>query len=663
MADIITLLKQNYNPFDLTTARSGNFWLEQQSANLTVESIHQEQLREIIQVIEEVQLNQITRTILLKGDLASGKSYFLGRLKKQVNQKALFAYIGSWSDNDYIWRHILRQTVDSLMQTPENESQSQFLLWLNSLSAFQDKSLIKKILGEKTIFVQNFKSSYPTGIYQAKNFFSALYHATQPDDYIIACDWLRGEDLDTSDLNRLGVRKSLSSEEDAKNILMNLGRVSAQAQYPIVLCFDQVDQACFKEDGLPALLGVNTTIHNEKLKNFVIILSLIQSTWENKISQQLQADQDRIDRTVQLDKITIDQAEEIWQKRLRPLHEQAKPQPESSIAPLTRDELKKRAPGGKIVPRTVIQLGHKLIQQLKGHGEIKTDDSFALVWDKEFKKTQGKVERIRQQSSSELAQYLADILEMLGVPNVAYKYLEGSKYLNYSLSFTHPQTSEKIGVLWNEDPNMRSFFYSMSACEKVVKAGDCDRLIFIRHEPFGSKKNKGYKLFEKLFTSNPHRHICPHLDSIHYLVTYHRLLNAATSGELVVGYDSPNPGRLKELVKQSGVLEQCQLLKNLGILDGSADPSGTSTKPDPSLDKKDVKVREFLMKQIKSQGLLGAEVLINSTLAEFDGIDLKDVVKELKALERENYIRMIGDKKNIKDQSVFRVPEDQRQAS
>ncbi|NMG60243.1 ATP-binding protein, partial [Geitlerinema sp. P-1104] len=388
MADIITLLKQNYNPFDLTTARSGNFWLEQQSANLTVESIHQEQLREIIQVIEEVQLNQITRTILLKGDLASGKSYFLGRLKKQVNQKALFAYIGSWSDNDYIWRHILRQTVDSLMQTPENESQSQFLLWLNSLSAFQDKSLIKKILGEKTIFVQNFKSSYPTGIYQAKNFFSALYHATQPDDYIIACDWLRGEDLDTSDLNRLGVRKSLSSEEDAKNILMNLGRVSAQAQYPIVLCFDQVDQACFKEDGLPALLGVNTTIHNEKLKNFVIILSLIQSTWENKISQQLQADQDRIDRTVQLDKITIDQAEEIWQKRLRPLHEQAKPQPESSIAPLTRDELKKRAPGGKIVPRTVIQLGHKLIQQLKGHGEIKTDDSFALVWDKEFKKTQ-----------------------------------------------------------------------------------------------------------------------------------------------------------------------------------------------------------------------------------------------------------------------------------
>ena len=489
MADIITLLKQNYNPFDLTTARSGNFWLEQQASTLTVESIHQEQLTEIIQVIEEVQLNHITRSILLKGDLASGKSYFLGRLKKQVNQKALFAYIGSWSDNDHIWRHILRQTVDSLMQTPENESQSQFLLWLNSLSAFQDKSLTKRILGEKTVFVQNFKSSYPTSIYQAKNFFSALYHATQPDDYILACDWLRGEDLDASDLKRLGIRKSLSSEEDAKNILMNLGRVAAKAQYPIVLCFDQVDQACLQENGLPTLLGANTTIHNERLKNFVVILSLIQDTWENQSTKYpCLADRDRIDRTVKLGKITLDQAEEIWQKRLHPLHQQADPKPDSAIYPLTRDELKKRALGGRIVPRTVIQLGHKLIQQLKGQGDIKTDDSFSLVWDKEFKKTQAKVERIRQQSSSELAQYLADVLDALGVPNVAYKYLEGSKYWNYSLSFTHPKTSEKIGVLWNEDPNMRSFFYSMSACEKVVKAGDCDRLIFIRHEPFGSKK-------------------------------------------------------------------------------------------------------------------------------------------------------------------------------
>lgn len=653
MPDIITLLKQNYNPFDLTTARSGNFWLEEQPENLTVDSIHQQQLNQIIQVIDEVQLNHLTRTILLKGDLASGKSYFLGRLKKIINRKALFAYIGSWSDNDYVWRHILRQTVDSLMQTPEDESQSQFLLWLNSLSAFQDKSLIKKILGEKTIFVQNFKSSYPTGIYQAKNFFSALYHATQPDDYVLACDWLRGEDLDASDLKQLGIRKSLSSEEDAKNILMNLGRVSKQAQYPIVLCFDQVDQACLKDNGLATLLGVNTTVHNEKLKNFVIILSLIQSTWETQQTKQLLADKDRLDLTVQLKQITLNQAEEILQKRLHPLHEQANPKPSSNIAPLTRAKLENAFPTGRTVPRYVIQLGHQLIQELKGHQDINPKDSFSLVWDKEFKKTQGKVERIRQQSSGELAQYLADVLEMLGIADVNYKYMEGSKYSSYSLSFTHPKTSQKNGILWNEDPNMRSFFYSMSACEKLVKSGDCDRLIFIRHEPFGSKKNKGYKLFQEIFNSNSHRHICPHIDSVHYLVTYHRLLNEATSGELVVGYDSPKPDHLKKLVKQSGVFEQCQLLKELGIIEGAIDDP---IPPHP-------KVREFLMKQIKSQGFLGTEVLIHSTQEEFDAIAPEEIIQKLKELERENYIKIIGQDNNIKGQFVTLVPESQRQGS
>jgi hypothetical protein len=660
MADIITLLKQNYNPFDLTTARSGNFWLEKQPPDLTVESIHHQQLNEIVQLINQVQISHITRTILLKGDLASGKSYFLGRLKKTINQKALFAYIGSWSDNDYIWRHILRQTVDSLMQTPENESQSQFLLWLNSLSAFQDKSLTKRIFGEKTVFVQNFKSSYPTGIYQSKNFFSALYHATQPDDYVLACDWLRGEDLDASDLKQLGIRKSLSSEEDAKNILMNLGRVSAKAQYPIVLCFDQVDQACLKENGLATLLGVNTTIHNEKLQNFVIILSLIQSTWETQQTKQLLADKDRLDLTVQLQQITLDQAEEIWQKRLHSFHKQANPKPNSNIAPLTRAKLENAFPTGRTVPRYVIQLGHQLIQKLKGHQDINPKDSFSLVWDKEFKKIQGKVERIRQQSSGELAQYLADVLKMLGVADVNYKYMEGSKYSSYSLSFTHPKTSRKTGILWNEDPNMLSFCYSMKACKKMVENNSSDTIIFIRNESFGSTKNKGYKLFQKIFSGNPHRHICPHLDSVHYLVTYHRLLNEATSGELVIGYDSPKPEHLKELVKQSGVFEQCQLLKKLEIIDK---PVSKGQMTDSSHRKPDIKIREFLMKQIQNQGLLGAEVLINSTLAEFDAIALEDVTKQLKALQRENYIRMIGDKKNIKDQSVFRVPEDQRQAS
>lgn len=652
MTDIVTLLKQHYNPFDLTTARSGNFWSETQEENLTVESIHKDQLSEIIQIIARVQKDRRSRTVLLKGDLASGKSYFLGRLKKKVNPKALFAYIGSWADNRYIWRHVLRQTVDSLMQTPENKKKSQFILWLESLSAFKDKSLTKKLLGEKAAFLQNFKSSYPVGIYQAQSFFSALYHVTQPSSYLTACDWLRGEDLDASDLKKLGIKHSLASEEDAKNILMNLGKVSAQAKYPIVLCFDQVDQACLKSQGLENLLGVNTTIHNEKLKNFTVILSFIADTWETHKSKQIQADRDRLDLLIDLKPISIDQAEEIWQKRLSPFYQKATPKPETPIYPLSRQQLEQNFPRGRTVPRAVIQCGHQLIQKIKGQEQIDESNSFQLVWEKEFKKTQAKVTRIRQYDSTELAQYLTQVLEMLQIDDVHYKYLGSPTYESYSLSFTHPDTKKKIGIFWNENPNMRSFCYAMQACEKQVQHSDGDELILLRSESVGTKNNKGYKLFKEIFDGNPHRHSVPHVNSVQYLVTYHSLVNAAVSGELVVGYRSPNLETLQNMVRESGVFKSCTLLHDLDLL-------GTTPKPisePPPLEP----VKHFLVTRLIQENYLGLAILFESAQKEFDRIPEQQLQQVIQDLEQEGCLQIIGKNTGIQGQSVMWIPESQR---
>ncbi|MGB5898725.1 MAG: hypothetical protein WBG66_11050 [Geitlerinemataceae cyanobacterium] len=139
--------------------------------------------------IERVAQNRQTRSIFIRGEVASGKSYLLARLKKQLNPKAFFAYIGSWTDNDYIWRHVLRRTIDSLMHIPEGQKESQLLLWLKGMSAFQEQSLRKKILGERGLFIQNFRGTYPVGIYRPKEFFGVLYDLTNPELYILACDY------------------------------------------------------------------------------------------------------------------------------------------------------------------------------------------------------------------------------------------------------------------------------------------------------------------------------------------------------------------------------------------------------------------------------------------------------------------------------------------
>lgn len=90
MASISQTIQREINPFDSTTFRPGNFWQEQQSPVLNVESIHQEAISAIKTVLDQVASDHRTRTLMLYGDSGSGKSHLLGRLKRQLNSKAFF---------------------------------------------------------------------------------------------------------------------------------------------------------------------------------------------------------------------------------------------------------------------------------------------------------------------------------------------------------------------------------------------------------------------------------------------------------------------------------------------------------------------------------------------------------------------------------------------
>ena len=139
MTSIDWIIKCEANPFDSTTVKPGNFWQEQQNIALNVDSIHQEALSEIVALLDRVAGDRRTRTIILCGESGSGKSHLLGRLKQTLNPKAFFTYIGPWPNSDFIWRHILRQTVDSLLYVPQGKQESQLLLWLHSLPAFKER--------------------------------------------------------------------------------------------------------------------------------------------------------------------------------------------------------------------------------------------------------------------------------------------------------------------------------------------------------------------------------------------------------------------------------------------------------------------------------------------------------------------------------------------
>lgn len=687
MASIDQILRRAVNPFDPATFKPGNFWHEHQDLLLEVTSIHADVLSEIEAVLAQVTHDHRTRTLLLTGDSGSGKSYLLGRLKRILNPKAFFAYIEPFPDSDAIWRHVLRYTVDSLLQTPAGQTDSQLLLWLKSLSVFAQWDITQWVLTERQRFIRKLKSAYPSGIFNATEFFGVLYDLLNPELYFIACEWLRGDDLDDESLALLKVKQSIDSEDAAQKILSNFGRIAAETQ-PIVLCFDQLDNIARTSDGiidLQALYSVNSSIHNQGLKNFCIVISIITNTLRQNLTRVQPADRARIDHQIALRPITLSQAADLWTSRLAPLHQQAEPKPESPIFPFAASVLDQKFPGGKTFPRNVLELGRRLLQRYKtgtkGFPELIEDESvddavpsdvmqelkaplpstdpksppkkqtqrrrqnedaiaaFRLIWRKEHGQVQRRITRIRQLAAPELIQMLAEVLSVFRMEDVRPRLLPSQTYASHSLSYKPPKAKGRVGIVWNEDANMTTFYHVMNACRRVVELSLCETLYFVRGEGIGQPGRKGYIMHQQIFNGHPHCRIRPDLASVHSLATYHSLVNAAYAGELVIAGQVASIHDLEQLVSRSKVLHQCRVLQEFGVVSGRS-PQSSSKRLSKSRLKQELEpVREFLLDLVKTHQLLGYQVVIQTVSGQFPERSPEQIDLVMADLTKGNHIK------------------------
>ncbi len=706
MTTIDQIIQQEPNPFDAETFWSGNFWQEDQNPEFVVESIHQDAIMAIGQTLDLISRDHRTRTLMLEGETGSGKTYLLGRLKNLFNRQAFFVYIEPFTASDYIWRHILRYTVDSLLKVPAGEQDSQLILWLKGLWGFKQRGLLDWLRGERQMVIKNLRAIYSAGIYNANEFFGVLYDLTNSKLKDLACEWLRGDDLDEEQLKLLHVQHSIDTEDAAQKILANFGRIAAESK-PIVLCFDQIDNIARLSDGtidLQSLFSVNSVIHNQKLKNFLVIISIITDTWRQNAHRIQPTDKDRIDAVITLKKINLYEAETLWKSRLNRLYRQANPRPVSSIYPLSRDILEIKFPGGKTRPRNTLMLGRKLFQDYKvslmenGHGssrqnfdsnseplahleilqaELIVDDSrswnvatleslaeadaqeekkdsnlattaaFKLVWLRKFKQTVARISRIRQYSSPELITMLAEAIAAIQPVEIKPRFLSSSRtYASYSMSYQLPGKSTQVGVVWSEDLNLVKFCNLMKVCQEAIAENVCEKFYLIRSESVGNPTNQGYQLHQKLFSQPQHIHIIPDLNSVHHLVTYHGLVNDAIAGELVVGNTTPNLAELESLIRESNILSNCRLLQDLDLIyvKGTAAPDNL------------LNVREFILNRLITQHCIARQRLIEESCSQFSPASESQVQAIIDRLCQENEkINILDPQAKIEEQLIYLV--------
>ncbi len=652
------IVQLSVNPFN-PSIKAGNFWQDDYQDALEVKSIHQDVIERVESAVAQMAHDHVTRTILIQGESGSGKSYLLGRIKRELNDRAFFVYVGPCPEpQSYIWRHTLRNTVDSLMQVPEGESESQISLWLRSLLKLQNQKKSNWLQEGCDKFVNIMKAAYPVGLYRAKDFFRALYALTQSETFDVACDWLRGDDLDEDDLKKLKIRGSIDSEDAAQKILNNIGLIARETQ-PIVICFDQIDTT---KGNYQAVLDINSTFHNSRVKNFLIIISVITDAWRVAKEKIQTSDLASIGQTLELRKISTDQAEEIWAANLYPLHRLANPRPKSPIDPLKREWLDAKVPGGKTLPRIALMIGETLVNHFKRHGKLPPvvpgtetetgptpllSTQFILVWQKEFKASRQRVSRIQQFSSPELIQRLREALEALSTDQIKTSILGNSRYSANSLSFK--DSDKSIGVVWSEERNMQTFFHVMNACRSVNNRGAFDKLILVRSESTGGARNRGHQLYQQLFDKNTH--LKPNLDSLYFLETYQKLVNDSGSRELVVGQKEISLKELRALVRETKVLDDCPILKELFEAVRGIGP-GPVPVPGPGLKK----VEGYLYSLIETQHILGRTVFLKNAKDQFSHVSDSDLESILVKMCQTGRIRIVDPSVKPEQQVICLVP-------
>ncbi|MBD2778586.1 ATP-binding protein [Iningainema tapete] len=688
MATFDEVIKQSLNPFDNSAA--GNFW-EEQEPPPTVESIHQQQLTQIKSVLAEVVQDHQTRSLILYGDVGSGKTHFLGQLKQKLNDQAFFVYIEPFSQSDRIWRHILRHTVDSLVNAPVGKADSQLILWIKScLSTIrqglksEQQSLIDTVKGffgqtksdaHRLLFIDILKKTIgTTGIYNANEFFGVLYDLTNPELYSLACEWLKGDDLDDENLKKLRVKQSIDDEDKARGILVNFSKLCAKTQ-PIVLCFDQLDSIARLPDGsidIQALFNVNSTIYNGKWKGFLIILSIKIATWNDNYKRVYPSDLDRVSIRIPLKRITLEEAEALLASRLYPLHHQANPKPVSPIYPLNQKVLEKVFPSRKATPRNVLELGKRLFQDYKEWlfrdkqapqpqwfdgtpppppppppDKIKAE--FQLLWQQEYQKAQGKYTKISLLAAPDLIRMVEQALQAFQVQEIKPKLISG-KYASNSLSYQEAGKRERVGVIWTEDSNMNSFFNIMNACQKAIQQNLCQTMYLIRAGSIGNPKLAGNQLYQQIFTYTNHHHIKPNLSSVHYLATYHSLVNSVEANELVLVGKTITLLELQTLARECEILHKCTLLQELKIV------SKKSESPDNGNGKHDLQpVKSFLLNLVKTQGFMGVPTLIKETNARFSIAKESEIRQLIQELCQEQKLEIVDSKAKPQDQLICLV--------
>jgi len=308
---------QSYNPFSsVAIDKVQSVWGKGFPDLLTLNA-HASQ--KVLETVKQVQTskgsNDKVATLVVTGDVGSGKTQLIGRLRRRVvgDGSALFVYAnaGKYGDLNLLRYQFLQTLVEELARVGSQKVTQ----WQEVAVAMANASNPKVEKPLAATIVNNFDKAYTKALNNNHNlikWLSAQVLKTKPDadPFILrailwtlseshapyAVAWLAGTELDPETAMAMGLptnanKTARDREAEALGTIIKILRLVSDHK-PVLICFDELETGRFDEYGRTTSMVIANLVKdlhdNLELssigKGVVILTAMFQSTWAGSFS-------------------------------------------------------------------------------------------------------------------------------------------------------------------------------------------------------------------------------------------------------------------------------------------------------------------------------------------------------------------------------------------
>jgi len=312
---------EDYNPFNSAAIDKVQSVWGKGFPDLNTLNAHASQ--KVLEVIKQVKTSSDSKdkvaTLVVTGDIGSGKTQLIGRLRRRVigDGSALFIYANGSKYGDLnLLRHQFLQTLVENLARIGSQGVTQ---WQEVAAAMANAS---NSSGQKTAaatIVKNFDKAYAKALQNNHNLLKKLSSQIlkikpDADPYILrailwtlsemyapyAIEWLAGNELDQETANSMGLptnagKTSQEQEAEALGSIQQILRLVSDHK-PVLICFDELEtQGILSEDGFTKAQVIVRLVKDlyDNLeqsgigKGIVMLTVMFGSTWAGEIASAI----------------------------------------------------------------------------------------------------------------------------------------------------------------------------------------------------------------------------------------------------------------------------------------------------------------------------------------------------------------------------------------